>query len=127
MTEGIDQDERRRRLREQPIMSVEERGAAVVVRVGGELDLYNAPAIRERLLEVGRAQPERIVLDFSEVEFMDSTVLGVLLEARSSLGGGSRVLVASPGIETRRALQVSGLSRHLPVYDSVDAALAADL
>jgi anti-anti-sigma factor len=60
----------------------------------------------------------------SEVEFVDSTALGVLIEARSKLGQRS-LLLAAPQLETRRTLQVSGLDRHLPVHDSVDAALSA--
>jgi anti-anti-sigma factor len=127
MEERIDQEERRRRLREQPVISVEPSEEACIVRLGGELDLYNAPRIREALLEVCRDAPPRIVLDFSEVEFIDSTALGALLEARATLPNKRSMLIASPGIETRRALQVSGLDRHLPVVDSVEDALAADV
>jgi anti-anti-sigma factor len=124
MDEGADQEERRR-LREQPVAAVEQHGAAYVVRLGGELDLYNAAALREALLGVCARRPERVVLDFSVVEFIDSTALGALLEARAALPGRRGLLVASPGIETRRALRVSGLDRQLPVHDTVDEALAA--
>jgi len=120
-------EERRRRLREQPVIGVESRDGARVVRLGGELDLYNAPTIRETLLELCRSGPERVVLDFAEVEFVDSTALGALLEARATLANKRSLLIASPRIETRRALQVSGLDRHLPVHDTVDEALAAEL
>jgi anti-sigma B factor antagonist len=116
--------ERRRRLREQPVIAVEERGDAVVVRLGGELDLYNAPLLRETLLDACGRSPGRIVLDLSEVEFIDSTALGVVIEARASLES-RRVLLASPAIDVRRALKVSGIDRHLPVHDSVESALAA--
>ncbi|MGH3025101.1 MAG: STAS domain-containing protein, partial [Gaiellaceae bacterium] len=68
--------------------------------------------------------PSRIVIDMSEVNFVDSTALGVLIEARSKLGR-SELLLAEPQLETRRTLQVSGLDRHLPVHDSVAAALGA--
>jgi anti-anti-sigma factor len=57
------------------------------------------------------------------VDFVDSTALGVLIEARSRLGEHG-LLLAAPQIETRRTLQVSGLDRHLPVHDSVDGAIA---
>ena len=57
---------------------------------------------------------------------MDSTALGVLVEARSKLGENG-LLIAAPQPETRRTLEVSGLDRHLPVHDSVDSALASTI
>jgi anti-sigma B factor antagonist len=67
--------------------------------------------------------PRRVVVDMAEVEFVDSTALGVLIEARSRLGRDGIVL-AAPQLDTRRTLQVSGLDRHLRVDDTVEAALA---
>ena len=125
MEDQRDQEERRRQLREQPVMGVEERDGGVLVRLGGELDLYNADRIREALLEAAKRGPQRLVLDLEQVEFIDSTVLGALIEARASLPERRGLLLAAPGLETRRALQVSGLDRHLPVHDSVDEAFAA--
>jgi len=110
-------------LREPPVRGVETIGQAVVVRLAGELDLYNAEEVRSALGEAIGSSPERIVIDMSEVEFVDSTALGVLIEARSKLGRDGLAL-AAPQLETRRTLQVSGLDRHLPVHDSVDDALA---
>jgi anti-sigma B factor antagonist len=114
-------------LRKDPVLGVEAVGDAYVVRLGGELDLYNAPQIREALTQVSVDPPQRIVVDLSEVEFIDSTALGALIEARASLPNRRGLLLAAPNIETRRALQVSGLDRHLPVHDSVGDALAAKL
>jgi hypothetical protein len=51
----------------------------------------------------------------------------VLIEARAKLPNKRAFLVASPQLETRRALEVSGLDRHFGVYDTFDAALAATL
>ena len=127
MGDRADQEEQRRRLREQPVIAVEQDGDAYVVRLGGELDLYNVEQVRTALLDVAGKAPERLVLDLAEVEFIDSTALGALIEARASLPNRRGLLLASPNIETRRALQVSGLDRHLPVHDSVDAALASKL
>jgi anti-sigma B factor antagonist len=127
MGDEADQDERRRRLREQPVIAVEQRDGAWVVHLGGELDLYNADSVREALREVVGKQPERLVVDLEEVDFIDSTALGALIEARSTLGSGGTLLLAAPTHETRRALQVSGLDRHLPVHGTVDDALAAKL
>ena len=62
--------------------------------------------------------------DLGEVEFVDSTALGTLIEARKQLANG-RLVLAAPGRDVRRALEVSGLLEHFDVHDSVDAALAS--
>jgi anti-anti-sigma factor len=61
------------------------------------------------------------------VEFIDSTALGVLIEARTKLENRRAFLLAAPGLETLRALEVSGLARQFGIHDSVDDAQAAKL
>ncbi len=110
-------------LREPPVRATESRNGAAVITLAGELDLYNAEEVRTALAKAIDEGATPIVVDMAAVEFMDSTALGVLIEARSRLGGDG-LRLAAPQLGTRRTLQVSGLDRHLPVHDSVDAALA---
>ncbi len=110
-----------------PVVGVEEHDGAVVVRLSGELDLYNAHSVREELLAAADREPERLVVDLSELTFIDSTGLGVLIEARTRLPNRRAFLLAAPGLETRRALEISGLDRHFAVHASLDEALAATL
>jgi anti-sigma B factor antagonist len=110
-----------------PVKGVDRRNGAVIVHLIGELDLYNAPEVRTVLLELAAEQPERLVIDLAEVAFVDSTALGVLIEARTALLNRQSFLLASPGLETHRALKISGLDEHLGVHDTVEAALAAEL
>jgi anti-sigma B factor antagonist len=114
-------------LREPPVRSIEAVNGTVVVSLGGELDLYNAEEVREALAGAADGQPERLVVDLSGVEFIDSTALGVLIEARTKLANRQAFLLAAPRIETRRALEVSGLDRHFGIHDTVDAARAASV
>jgi anti-anti-sigma factor len=109
-------------LREPPVRGLQHREGALVVLLGGELDLYNADEVRAVLAEAIDGGTHLIVIDLTEVEFVDSTALGVLLEARSRLGADGLAL-ANPRLEIRRALEVSGIDRHLAVHDSVDQAL----
>ena len=111
-------------LREHPVIGVESRDGAVIIRLAGELDLYNVQDVRTALAEAIESAPRRVVIDLAAVEFVDSTALGVLIEARSQLGQDA-LLLAAPQLETRRTLQISGLDRHLTVRDSVDEALLA--
>ncbi len=111
-------------LREHPVVGVEARDGAVIIRLAGEIDLYNVEDVRTALTAAIESEPRRVVIDLTAVEFVDSTALGVLIEARSQLGPDA-LLLAAPQLETRRTLQISGLDRHLLVRDSVDEALLA--
>lgn len=111
--------------RESAVAGVDRRDGAVVVSLAGELDLYNAEEVRGALLEACATEPQKLVVDLEAVRFIDSTALGVLIEARSKLADRGGFRLAAPGLETRRALEVSGLDRHFLVHDTVAEALAA--
>ena len=114
-------------LNEHPVAGIDRRNGAVVIHLVGELDLYNSPEVRAALLELCTEQPERLVVDLSQVDFVDSTALGVLIEARAKLENRQAFLLAAPGLETHRALTISGLDQHLAVHETIDSALAATL
>jgi anti-anti-sigma factor len=115
------------RLSQPPVAAIERRDGAVVVHLVGELDLYNAPALRAALLEVAAEQPERLVIDLQEVDFVDSTALGVLIETRTKLENKKAFLLAAPRRDTHRALTISGLDRHLSLHDTLESALQAQV
>jgi anti-anti-sigma factor len=112
-------------IREDPVAGIDRQNGATIVRLAGELDLYNAHAVREALIACTEESPDRLVVDLAEVKFIDSTALGVLIEARTRLANRKGFLLAAPGLETRRALEISGLDRHFSVHESLDAARAA--
>ena len=111
--------------RESAVTGIERRDGGVVLSLAGELDLYNAEEVRSALLEACADEPKVLVVDLEQVRFIDSTALGVLIEARSQMHDRSGFRLASPGLETRRALEVSGLDRHFVVHDTVAEALVA--
>ncbi len=114
-------------IREDPVAGIDRADGTVVVRLAGELDLYNAHEVRDALLECCAEGPARLIVDLSGVKFIDSTALGVLIEARTKLENRRGFLLAAPGLETKRALEISGLDRHFTVHESLDAARAATL
>lgn len=122
---GLGERQQRHDPREVPVAGVAERDGAVVVELAGELDLYNAQDVREALIAQAERDPPRLVVDLSRVTFIDSTGIGVLIEARTRLGNRQGFLVVSPGLETRRALEISGLIRLFSVHDTLEQALAA--
>ena len=114
-------------IREDPVAGVDRSDGATVVRLAGELDLYNAHAVREALIAACEESPDRLVVDLSGVNFIDSTALGVLIEARTRMANRRGFLLAAPGLETRRALEISGLDKHFTVHESLSDALGAAL
>jgi len=101
------------------------RDGAVIVSLTGELDLYNAEEVRSALLDTLADAPDLLVVDLEGVMFIDSTALGVLIEARSRMDDRSGFRLAAPGLEVRRALEVSGLDRHFVVHDTVADAVGS--
>jgi anti-anti-sigma factor len=69
----------------------EARGDSTVVHVGGEIDVYTAPALRERLDEHISAGRHHLVVDLGDVTFMASTGLGVLVGRLRLVRAASRV------------------------------------
>ncbi len=107
--------------------SIRRESGVVVVALAGELDLYNANDVREALVGITGEEPPRLVVDLAGVTFIDSTAPGVLIEARSGMANRRAFLLPAPGMETKRALEISGLDKHFAVHDSVDQAIAAGL
>jgi anti-sigma B factor antagonist len=112
---------------EELVLEIRREPDGTVVRLAGEVDLYNAPHVREALLEVAAELPSRLVVDLSEVEFIDSTAMAVLIEVRATMTDSRALVLAAPALGPKRALEISGLDRHFTIRDSVSEALAASL
>ena len=67
-----------------------DRGDWTVLSVKGEVDLYTAPRLKERLAELTGKGRTNLAVDLQGVEFMDSTGLGVLIGALKAVQGGRR-------------------------------------
>ena len=105
--------------------TVEDLADATVVRVRGEVDMVNAPSLREVLIDVLSAKPStHLIVDLGGVDFLDSTGISVLVGAHRRVtanGGWFTAVVATPMV--RKTLQVTGLLRAWRVTGSVEDAL----
>jgi anti-sigma B factor antagonist len=98
---------------------------SAVVALGGDLDIGAVPAVRERLLGLLRPGASRLVIDMSAVRYADASGLEVLVNTRRRavlLGGTLRLAALQP--EVARVLAATGLTRHLGIYSTVQAAIA---
>lgn len=100
-------------------------GACAVVEISGELDLYSAPRLFTALMDLHRAGRCMIAVDMAQMEFMDSSGLGVLIGGlkRAGRAGGALVLVTPPD-RVVRVLRITGVARVLPVFGTLGEAFA---
>jgi anti-sigma B factor antagonist len=104
-------------------------GDVLMVVVRGEHDIYTAPALRDRLDEALGGNPAGVVVDLSAATFLDSSILGALLEARRQALERGRGYVVSIGPDPEpgvaRILEITGLVPVFPVVRSQEEALTA--
>jgi anti-anti-sigma factor len=96
-----------------------------IIEVVGEIDVYTAPKLRERLIGLVEAGRYQLIIDMEGVEFLDSTGLGVLV------GGLKRVRAHDGWIglvvtqnRILRIFRITGLNKTFGIYDTVAEAIA---
>ncbi len=103
---------------------VEDVGTYTLCRPIGELDAYTVGQFRESLVEL--ANKPRLLIDLSEVPFMDSAGLGALIGGiRRAREAEGEVSVACSRPTLTRLLHTTGFDRIVPVTETLDAAIQA--
>jgi anti-sigma B factor antagonist len=86
-------------------------GDAIFASVRGEIDLHNSPEFRDALLVlIATAKPKNLILNMSQVPYMDSSAIAVLVESLRKVRavGGALYLVA-PQARVRSVLEIAHL------------------
>lgn len=97
-----------------------------LVAPAGEIDALTAPQLGSRLLSLVNDGKTGVVVDLSRVTFIDSTAIGVILNALRALGARSgRLVLVCPTERILRPLEVTGLTERLPIARSVEDALVS--
>ena len=105
-------------------IKTENQGEALIYRLRGSLDLATSPSVRAALMESAGEGKHEIIVDLSQLEFLDSTGLGALIGAhRRALqhDGNLRLVIREGAIS--RLLTITGLMSVFPVYHTVEDAL----
>ena len=107
-------------------LATREVGETTVVAVGGEIDVYTAPKLRDRITELVGAGVYQLVIDLEAVEFLDSTGLGVLVGGLKKVRAqqGSMELVCSQD-RLLKIFRITGLAKVFTIHDSEASALNA--
>jgi anti-sigma B factor antagonist len=90
-----------------------------LVRVSGEVDIQTSHILDEHLQRILSEGHASMVVDLSQVTFLDSTGLSVLINAlKRCQGAGGHMRLESPRPHVRRVFEVTGLSDVFDVTDS---------
>ena len=100
-----------------------------VVSITGELDQATADKLRGALREAIEGESSAVLIDMSDCGFIDSTGLGVIVEAWKDLqarnGESAALSICCPATEVRRLLEVTGLDQVIEIRDTREDAIAA--
>jgi anti-anti-sigma factor len=106
-------------------VTVETHPPFTVVSVSGEIDIITEPAFRAQVDELLDRPAVRLLFDLTDLRFLDSAGLRVILDAYGRLGRGDRVAVCGLLPNIRRLFHILGLTGRLPIYPTLDEALAS--
>jgi anti-sigma B factor antagonist len=97
-----------------------------VLPLKGEIDLHVSPAITASLNQMIEKKPKRLVVDLSEVTYIDSAGLAALIEAMQKVEGyGGKFLLAGLQETVRSIFEISRLDQVFQIFPDADAALSS--
>ncbi|AIQ53758.1 MULTISPECIES: anti-sigma F factor antagonist [unclassified Paenibacillus] len=107
-------------------VEMEHHRSVLVVRLYGELDHHAADYVRMEMDEaIMRGQVEHLILSLKELQFMDSSGLGVILGRYKLIRSkGGKMAVCDATAPVKRLLEMSGLFKIMSLYDDESAALS---
>jgi anti-sigma B factor antagonist len=101
-------------------------GNVPIVAVTGEVDVYSAPALKDKITELIGSGETTLIVDLGGVAFLDSTGLGALVEGRTATAdaGGSMPLVCGQE-RILKLFTITGLDGVFTIHPTISAAVAA--
>jgi anti-sigma B factor antagonist len=114
-------------MREFRLVTIGPAGDCAVLQVTGEVDVYTAPVLRERIREIAAKGAVHLIADLRQVDFLDSTGLGVLVGGLKRLredDGSLALVITTPRL--LRIFQITGLTKAFAASGSVTDAITAD-
>lgn len=101
-------------------------GDRTVLDVAGEVDVYSAPTLRDRIAELLEASPAALLVNLCEVTFLDSTGIGILVASlnRAVQLGGSLSLVCDHE-RILKLFRITGLDAVFTIQPTVEDAISS--
>jgi anti-anti-sigma factor len=107
-------------------LQIQERDGVVIAHVAGELDIAGAPRTSQAIGDAVPTTARGLVIDFTGLDFIDSSGVAMLFNLARQLGGRRQQLrVVAPGVgAVSRVLEIVEFGRAAPIDDDVERALA---
>lgn len=98
-------------------------GSVAVIRAAGAIDMLTAPALHNACRAACSKHPSGLVVDLTDVEFLSSAGMQVLVAVHEEVTPDARFAVVADGPGTSRPLKITGLTDFIDLYATLDAAL----
>jgi anti-sigma B factor antagonist len=112
-----------------PEFAITEQGSEAghhVIAARGEIDLFTAPDLKQVLTDAIEGGEHRVVIDLSEVSFLDSTALGVLIGAVKRLRSrGGALAIVNTDSSIAKTFEITGLDQIFTILGTRKEALQA--
>ena len=95
----------------------------VVVAAVGAVDMLTAPQLQEVVNAVLARKPAGLIIDLTEVDFMGSAGMQVLMVTRNQLDQNTRFAVVADGPATSRPLKITGVADYIDLFSTLDVAI----
>lgn len=102
-------------------IDVKEKESILAVKVNGEIDAYTAPQLREKLFPLSEKEGVKMVVDLSEVNYMDSTGLGVFVGVFKNVrahNGEFKIVGLSDRLQ--RLFEITGLADIIDINSQIE-------
>lgn len=102
------------------------RGDVVILDISGEIDLYNAPEIKDIVNKLIEQKKYSVVINLKEVTYIDSSGIGALISSLSNLKkyhGGLKIINVFASV--KKVFELTKLTSFFEIYDSEDEAVKA--
>jgi anti-sigma B factor antagonist len=108
-------------------ISARRQDKTTVFDISGDIDFANSPVVRDSVLrEIRESRTPRVVMNLSQVRYMDSSGVASLVEGlKASRDLGSRFILYGLSTSAREVLQLSRLIKVFEVYDNEEQAMAS--
>ena len=111
---------------EEAWLSSQTRGDCMVIKVRGDLDIVTSPELDE-YLSAAQGTHSRIILDLTDVDFLDTSALAVIVgHWKKAEAAGGTLALAGARYRYTKTLWITGLADKLTLYETVDEAVRAE-
>ena len=107
-------------------ITIRESGEVVIMDINGEIDLYNAPDIKESIKAQIESGKTNIIINLDKVSYIDSSGIGVLISSLSNLkkaGGSLKIINVYASV--RKVFELTKLTSFFDIYDGETEALSS--